>query len=196
LEKIARDAKFRRFKLWLVSREGFSIEAEEILKKHDAYTSSRRQVDLLAARLTTATQDATPLDEYQMVIPMGTDTELIAAHTVEQIARRIRFAPEAINQIKLALVEACINATEHSLSPDRRIYQRFRIEADRLTVTVASRGVLPTEVPGQNGGGNGNGKTRRGWGLKLIRTLMDEVEFERVDDGTQLRMTKYLRAAS
>ena len=34
---------------------------------------------------------------------------------------------------------------------------------------------------------------RRGWGLKLIRTLMDEVEFERVDDGTRLRMTKYLR---
>jgi len=196
LEKIARDAKFRRFKLWLVSREGFSIEAEEILKKHDAYSSSRRQVDLLAARLTTATKDATPLDEYQMVIPMGTDTELIAAHTVEQIARRIKFAPEAINQIKLALVEACINATEHSLSPDRRIYQRFRIEADKLIVTVASRGVLPTELPGQNGGGNGNGKTRRGWGLKLIRTLMDEVEFERVDDGTQLRMTKYLRATS
>ena len=36
-------------------------------------------------------------------------------------------------------------------------------------------------------------KGRRGWGLKLIRTLMDEVEFERVDDGTRLRMTKYLR---
>jgi len=34
---------------------------------------------------------------------------------------------------------------------------------------------------------------RSGWGLKLIRTLMDEVEFERVDDGTSLRMTKYLR---
>jgi len=25
---------------------------------------------------------------------------------------------------------------------------------------------------------------------------MDEVEFERVDDGTQLRMTKYLRSSS
>jgi anti-sigma regulatory factor (Ser/Thr protein kinase) len=33
----------------------------------------------------------------------------------------------------------------------------------------------------------------RGWGLNIIKTLMDEVEFERVDDGTSLRMTKYLR---
>jgi len=65
-----------------------------------------------------------------------------------------------------------------------------------LTVTVASRGVFPGNLPGQNGGGNGNDKSRRGWGLKLIKTLMDEVEFERVDDGTQLRMTKYLRPRS
>jgi anti-sigma regulatory factor (Ser/Thr protein kinase) len=51
---------------------------------------------------------------------------------------------------------------------------------------------------GQNGENHNNGeaadtKERRGWGLKLIRSLMDEVEFERVDDGTRLRMTKYLR---
>ncbi len=133
-----------------------------------------------------------------MVIPMGADTELIAAHTVEQIARRVNFRPEAINQIKTALVEACINAAEHSLSPDRKIYQRFRIENDKLVVTVASRGVVPANLASQNGEqlgdqAEGEGKSRRGWGLKLIRTLMDEVEFQRVDDGTQLRMTKYLR---
>jgi serine/threonine-protein kinase RsbW len=130
-----------------------------------------------------------------MVIPMGADTELIAAHTVEQIARRVNFRPEAINQIKTALVEACINATEHSLSPDRKIYQRFRVDNDKLVITVASRGVVPANVLGQNGEGGSQleGQSRRGWGLKLIRTLMDEVEFERVDDGTQLRMTKYLR---
>src|SRR5207253_1381237 len=134
-------------------------------------------------------------DEYEMVIPMGADTELIAAHTVEQIARRVNFGPEAINQIKTALIEACINAAEHSLSPDRKIYQRFRVENDRLVVTVASRGVVPASLAVQNGHDARSEKEdgRRGWGLKLIQTLMDEVEFERVDDGTQLRMTKYFR---
>jgi len=72
------------------------------------------------------------------------------------------------------------------------------VEDDKLVVTVASRGVVPAQL-GQNGqetdasGQAENGKSRRGWGLKLIRTLMDEVVFERVDDGTQLRMTKYIR---
>jgi serine/threonine-protein kinase RsbW len=196
LQHIARDCKFARVRLWLISSEGFSAEASAILKERDAYSSSHRQVELLTARLQpemVTTAEQAQADEYEMVIPMGTDTELIAAHTVEQIARRIKFRPDAINQIKLALVEACINVAEHSLSPDRKIYQRFRVENDKLVVTVASRGVVPANLAGQNGGHNGEGKSRRGWGLKLIKTLMDEVEFERVDDGTQLRMTKYLK---
>jgi serine/threonine-protein kinase RsbW len=196
LAQIARECNFGRVRLWLVSPEGFSAEASALLREREAYSSSRRQVEILSARLQPegeSRQDESPADEYEMVIPMGTDTELIAAHTVEQIARRINFRPDAINQIKLALVEACINAAEHSLSPDRKIYQRFRVENDKLVVTVASRGVVPANVLGSNGGQNGEGKSRRGWGLKLIRTLMDEVEFERVDDGTQLRMTKYLK---
>ena len=129
---------------------------------------------------------------------MGQDTELIAAHAVEQIARRLNFPSQAINQIKTALIEACINAAEHSLSPDRKIYQRFVVEDDKLVVTVASRGVVPAQLAGQNGqeadfADQKELKSRRGWGLKLIKTLMDEVEFQRVDDGTRLKMTKYIR---
>jgi serine/threonine-protein kinase RsbW len=193
LTHVARECNFNRTHLWLISPEGFSAEASAVLRERGAYSSSHRQIELLAARLAPqaeAKSDETG-DEYEMVIPMGTDTELISAHTVEQIARRINFTPEAINQIKLALVEACINAAEHSLSPDRKIYQRFRVESDKLVVTVASRGVIPAKVVDQNGGQNGEARSRRGWGLKLIKSLMDEVEFERVDDGTQLRMTKY-----
>ncbi|HKO36373.1 MAG TPA: ATP-binding protein [Pyrinomonadaceae bacterium] len=193
LEQLACEANLGRTRLWLVSPEGFSEDASAVLKQHDAYSSSRRQLELLTSRLEPEpTKSEKTSDEYEMVIPMGTDTELIAARAVEEIARRVNFQPEAINQIKLALVEACINATEHSLSPDRKIYQRFRVEDDKLVVTVASRGVVPASVP-DNGGANGDGKSRRGWGLKLIRSLMDEVEFERVDDGTQLKMTKYIR---
>ena len=201
LSSLARECGFARVRLWLVAPEGFSPEACELLDKRKAFGSSRQQVDLLAARISSAAkerEESRP-NEYEMVIPMGADTELIAAHTVEQIARRVHFGSEAINQIKTALIEACINAAEHSLSPDRKIYQRFRVENDKLVVTVASRGVVPANRAGQNGQQAGvkdekeDPKSRRGWGLKLIQTLMDEVEFERVDDGTQLRMTKYLR---
>ena len=130
-------------------------------------------------------------DEFVMIVPMGEDNELVAANTVEQIARRLNFQPEAINQIKTAIVEACINAAEHSFSPDRKIYQRFRVESDKLTITIASRGVTPANI--SEAAADETTRERRGWGLKLIRTLMDEVEFEQVDEGTSLRMTKYVR---
>ena len=206
LMNAARACGWNRVRLWLVATEGFTDEANELLAARHAYSSSRRQLELLTARISAGPavgRDEIAPDEFELVIPMGDDTELIAASTIDQIARRVAFQPEAINQIKTALVEACINATEHSLSPDRKIYQRFRVESDKLVMTVSSRGVVPPDIAAQNsindshknnGGGEPDAaKGRRGWGLKLIRTLMDEVEFERVDDGTRLRMTKYLK---
>jgi serine/threonine-protein kinase RsbW len=125
-----------------------------------------------------------------MVVPMGDDTELIVAQTVEEIARRHHFTPKAINQIKTAVVEACINAAEHSLSPDRKIYQKFVVEDDRIIITVSNRGIRladkkTQEIEPRDG--------RRGWGLSLMKNLMDEVKFEQTDDGTRISMTKYLK---
>jgi len=199
LANMAERLGFSRFQIWLISNEGFSDHAFRLLERRNAFGSSRQQLGLLAARIseTVATDvvETSERDEFLMVVPMGEDNELIAANTAEQIAKRLTFRPEAINQIKTAIVEACINASEHSFSPDRKIYQRFRVESDRLVITISSRGVVPANLNGTNSGSETKqaAEERRGWGLKLIRTLMDEVEFERVDDGTSLRMTKYLR---
>jgi serine/threonine-protein kinase RsbW len=198
-ENLANTLGFTRFQIWLISNEGFSEEASRLLVRRKALSSSRHQLELLASRLgesaaSTVVQTGDP-NEFLVVVPMGEDNELIAASTAEQIARRLTFRPEAINQIKTAIVEACINASEHSFSPDRKIYQRFRVESDRLVITISSRGIVPANLNGANSGSEA-AEERRGWGLKLIRTLMDEVEFERVDDGTSLRMTKYLRTGS
>ena len=203
LEQLARKSGFARTQIWLISREGFTEDALKLINQSSAYSSSRRQVELLTSLIggsSSAAKSTAPPDEFEMILPMGEDNELLAANTVEQIARRLNFQPEAINQIKHAIVEACINATEHSLSPDRKIYQRFRVESDKLVVTISSRGVVPSNLAAQNGQlgalpgvENEAAQERRGWGLKLIRSLMDEVEFERIDEGTSLRMTKYLR---
>jgi len=200
---LANTRGFKRYKIWLISEAGFAASATPILKQYCAFTSDRQQFELIAGRIAeTSSQPPESVEsdgEFLMVVPMGEDNELIAATAVEQIARRLNFHPTAINQIKTAIVEACINAAEHSFSPDRKIYQRFRVESDRLVITISSRGVLPSNFGGSQGTSlevAQAGQERRGWGLKLIKTLMDEVEFERVDEGTSLRMTKYLRKSS
>lgn len=129
---------------------------------------------------------APPLDEFEMTVPMGEDTEIIAARAVEDIARRQRVPQKAINQIKTALVEACINASEHSLSPDRKIHLKFAVEPGRMTITVTNRGVrLADKQQSQPAD-----QARRGWGLKLMQGLMDEVRVEPVDDGSCIVMSK------
>lgn len=204
LESVARQSGLVRTQVWLIANEGFTAEAIDLLRERQAYGSSRQQFDLLTSRVretTRARQQPETENEFVLIFPMGGDNEMLAASAVEQVARRLNFTTEAINQIKTAVVEACINASEHSLSPDRKIYQRFQVESDRLVITISSRGILPANIAANVQGGDepaveSESETtddRRGWGLKLIQTLMDEVEFERVDEGTSLRMTKYLR---
>ncbi len=195
LEIVALMCNFLNYKLWLVAPEGFTPEAIEVLQNRSAFGSSRKQVELLVNFLDAKeiVGEKASKNEYEIVVPMGEDTEMIAAHAVEEIARKHSFAPKAINQIKTALVEACINATEHSLSPDRKIYQKFAFEDDKIVITISNRGLRladrkATEIKPDEG--------RRGWGLKLMQTLMDEVKFEQVDDGTRISMTKYLKPSN
>lgn len=195
LEMVAVNCGFPNYKLWLIAPEGFSPDAVEILHQRNAIGSSRKQVNLIAGILGAATkpEPKSSANEYEIVIPMGEDTEMIAAHTIEEIAKRHNFPVKAINQIKTALVEACINATEHSLSPDRRIYQKFTIDPDKITVTVSNRGLRLADKNAMAESSPDEG--RRGWGLKLIRGLMDEVSIEQTDDGTRITMVKHLKAA-
>jgi serine/threonine-protein kinase RsbW len=201
LEQLAQVNGFAKYRIWLVATEGFTDGALDALAERRAIGSSRRQAVLLRDRLGAGGFDETAAEgvEYEMVIPVGEDTELIAAHALEEIARRHKFPPKSINQLKTALVEACINAAEHGLAPDRKIHQRFVVGDDKITISISNRGIrladkLAAETEEQQGPFPVESPdTRRGWGLNLIRGLMDDVRVEPVDDGTRITMTKFLR---
>ena len=190
LDEAAAQAGFANHRVWLVTPEGFSPGALELLTERGGIGSSRRQLGFLRAILQGEAADASA-SEYELVIPIGDETELIAVHAVEEVARRAEFPAKAINQIKTALVEACINAGEHSLSPDGKIYLKFTSFDDRLVLTVSNRGLrLADKVRETAPENEPSADTRRGWGLGLMRNLMDDVRVESVDDGTRIVMTK------
>jgi serine/threonine-protein kinase RsbW len=203
LEKVAEANKFTNYQIWLIAPEGFSDGALDALAERNAIGTSRRQAVMLSDLLGAAQPAVVESEgvEYEMVIPVGEDTELIAAHALEEIARRHKFSPKAINQLKTALVEACINAAEHGLAPDRKIHQRFLVSDDKITISISNRGIrLADRLAAQPAEGEEAktqpieaADTRRGWGLNLIRGLMDDVRVEPVDDGTRITMTKFLR---
>lgn len=179
-------------RIWLIAPEGFLPEAHDVLSSRNAIGSSRKQFDLMLSFLRDPGISSIKKEEYEITLPMDENAELIAANVAEEIARRNGFSPMAINNIKTALIEGIINAAEHSLSPDRKVHQQFVVDDRGFTVTITNRGLRlqdrAVEKPVS--------AKRRGWGLELIRRLMDEVVIEETDDGSRISMTKYLEKAA
>jgi serine/threonine-protein kinase RsbW len=181
---------------WYISKEGFTTDAAALLATLHAHHSNYAQLDALYEYLLKGGQQAAlprSANTVELIIPIEDEAELIAARTVEQIARAADFNKESINQIKTAIIEACINAAEHGDSPDRKIYHRFAIEDDRLIITVSNKGKSFAGMNEASTMFTGPVAGSRGRGLKIIRNLMDEVRFEPTEDGTTLVMMKLLK---
>jgi anti-sigma regulatory factor (Ser/Thr protein kinase) len=178
---------------WFISKEGFSGPACERLSRIGAHKSVYSQLDLIFDYLSKLAKPEAEIPrgvEFELVIPVEDEAELIAARTAEQIARSADFDSESINQIKTALIEACSSAAQHMNGSDRRISQHFVITGDRLVITVTNKGEWFEGLESQTGTQRSQGFGR---GLEIIKTLMDDVRLQRTEDGVSLVMTKLLK---
>ena len=127
----------------------------------------------------------------ELKLPVLPDMELSATKTAEIVAKHMELGEEKSAQISMALIEACINAFEHSDS-NKQIEIHFRIKGDELEIQVTDKGkgfdeskVKIPKIEEKIGS-----DYKRGWGLQLIKELMDTVEFESSSEGTTVTMTK------
>jgi len=127
----------------------------------------------------------------ELTLPVLPDMELAATKTAEVVAKHMDLSDEKSAEISLALIEACINAFEHS-GTNKQIEIHFRIKEDVLEIQVTDRGKgfdeSKVNIPKIEEKIVSDRK--RGWGLQLIKELMDSVEFESSNEGTTVTMTK------
>ena len=127
----------------------------------------------------------------ELRIPSKAEWVGVARLAVAGIASRLQFSIEDIEDLKLAVAEACTNCIQHA-SGGESVVITCQIFADKIVVAVAdtgsaaSAGALAPQRLGEPKVG--------GLGVFLIRSLMDDVEYE-LDpgSGTKLTMTKFLR---
>ena len=135
--------------------------------------------------------------EVRLTLPMVPDKEIAASKTATAMAEFTGMSPDRIDEVRMAVVEACINAFEHSHSPDRKVYMTFEVlgetepEALRITVRDTGVGFAPESVEEPSLEQKLKAQRKRGWGLKIIRGLMDEVEIHSGADGTTVVMIKW-----
>lgn len=136
------------------------------------------------------------LREVRLTLPMAPDMEIAASKTATALAELLRMSADKIDEVRMAVVEACINAIEHSRAEDRKVYLTFEVlgddEPEVLRITVRDEGVgfAPEDVEEPSIERKLQAARKRGWGLKIIRGLMDDVEIVSGAEGTSIVMTK------
>ncbi|KXZ40771.1 serine/threonine-protein kinase RsbW [Alkalithermobacter thermoalcaliphilus JW-YL-7 = DSM 7308] len=129
------------------------------------------------------------LDVITLTSPSKSSYVGVARLTVSAIACRMGFDIEQIEDIKVAVAEACTNVIKHSHSIDFEI--KFKIYKDKLEINVTDKGkgynilsVKDTNIEEMK---------ESGLGIFIIQTLMDEVYIDsKIGDGTSVKMIKYL----
>ena len=133
-----------------------------------------------------------PPPKVELTIPIIHDMELAATKTAEVVARHMGLDEEKSAEISMALIEATINAFEHSNSNTGNVEIHFVIQGDTLLITVTDKGKgfdkSKVKIPKIEEKLSSDFK--RGWGLQLIQELMDTVKYESSEAGTTVTMTK------
>ncbi|MCY4404090.1 MAG: ATP-binding protein [Candidatus Poribacteria bacterium] len=80
-------------------------------------------------------------DEVLLTIPMRPDMELAAAKLASAIAELMSFNDDQIEGIQLAMIESCINAFEHSRSPDQSVVIQYIIRTNELEFKIIDQGI-------------------------------------------------------
>ena len=134
--------------------------------------------------------------QLELTLPMVPDIEIAAARAAGNLAREAGMSSEKIDEMTHAIIEACINAREHSGCADNRIYLRLvassRGKERRIDIWITDhgRGFDPKEARARRPAPGAAHK--RGRGLQLIEAHMDEVEIAMTEGGgTTIHMVKY-----
>ncbi|MFS0656905.1 anti-sigma B factor RsbW [Bacillus sp. 179-C3.3 HS] len=141
------------------------------------------------------------LDLIEMKIPAKPEYVGIIRLTLSGVASRMGYAYEEIEDLKIAVSEACTNAVQHAYKPedgeDGEVAVRFLVYEDRLEIIVADKGGSFDFKQKQEDLGPYTAShtveqlAEGGLGLYLMQTLMDEVEVQ-ANSGVTVAMTKFL----
>ena len=128
----------------------------------------------------------------ELKLPIIENMELVATQTAEVVSKHMKLETDKTNEISLALIEACINAFEHSETKSE-VYIHFIISEENLTIKVIDKGKgfdsSKISIPNIENK-IGSDEKKRGRGIMLIKELMDSVNYESNEEGTTLTMIK------
>ena len=137
------------------------------------------------------------MQQVTLTLPMLPDMELTASKMACAMGEHIGLSQDKIDEVQMAVVEACINAFEHSAAAEREVHIHLRVlgadeQPSGLEILIQDSGVgfSPDKIAPRSAEQNSKMPRKRGHGLRIINGLMDEVDIQSSVDGTTVVMRK------
>jgi anti-sigma regulatory factor (Ser/Thr protein kinase) len=131
----------------------------------------------------------------KMTLPRIPDIELVALEGLDRLARHLGIAEEKIGEARILVTEAVINALEHSGERHPSVRIEFTMTTGDLSIFVRDygKGFEPASVEDPDIKTKLGAKSKRGWGLNLMKAMSDDFHIESNRNGTKITIKKRLR---
>lgn len=131
----------------------------------------------------------------KITLPRIPDIELVALEGLDRLARHMGIGEEKMGEARIVVTEAIINALEHAGKENPSVQVEFTMTPDALVVFVRDKGkgFVPADVGDPDIDEKIGSENKRGWGLKLMRSLSDGFRIQSGKTGTTITITKRMR---
>jgi serine/threonine-protein kinase RsbW len=130
----------------------------------------------------------------KITLPKIADIELVALEGLDRLAHHLGIAEAKIGEAKLLVTEAIINGLEHSGEKNPTVRVEFTMTTKELVVFVQDygKGFEPASVEDPDIQTKMGSKNKRGWGLKVMKSMSDDFHIESGSRGTKITIKKLL----
>ncbi|MEX0684529.1 MAG: ATP-binding protein [Balneolales bacterium] len=136
-------------------------------------------------------------NEHIIMVPASTEYLNRVRSFVADLARQSGFSEADVEDIRLAVDEACTNVIKHAYNYDssKKIQVKVSINAKQLNISLYDSGNCfdPDTFRKPNLKEQVLKKMRGGMGIYLIKKSMDKVQYRRDDTINEICMTKIRR---
>jgi serine/threonine-protein kinase RsbW len=129
-----------------------------------------------------------------IILPKVPDIETVAIKGLEHLSGYMEISEDKVGEARILVTEAIINALEHAGNERPEVTVTFSMSREKLVIFVEDFGIgfEPEKIEEPSIADKIHSKNKRGWGLKLMKSMSDDFLIESGPGGTKITMIKNL----